>query len=329
MYLNHKELSLCNAIQWHEAGYKGKGIKIAVKDLSGINPNLPIFEGKVSDPFQENEIGYNTHVQHVVSVIREVSPEAEIFILGSSWPANLKYCIENEIDLVNVSTTESYDYGPWNELEAEAIEKGTFFVCAAGNDGKEGLRGFSNKDTWLSVAATHMQKWNNDKIVRASYSSYDQKIEGNHLDVTGFSALTVPHTTQGKTTVTGTSFASPWVVGLLALYRQWFKETYKRKPAFDETMEHVTLNTLDLESPGFDFYTGHGLFSLPEVPKEREKIEMFIGKDKGLKNGQEVALYISPIIQNARTLVGLRDIGELFGFKVTWDGTQEKITIEK
>jgi hypothetical protein len=328
VYLNPKEITKSGIDKWHEAGYKGQGMKFGVIDISGIDVNLPMFDGKVKDAFHHWPPTHNSHAQNQITVIREIAPEAEIVLLGHNAVENLKYCIEHELDVVNQSTTGGYTLPEWMEIERQAIEKGTFFVCSAGNDGANGLTGQSRKDTWLSVGAVHVHDWDNDRIVRADYSSHGEK----ELDIMSFSSLTVPHTVFGTTNITGTSFSSPFAAAMILLYKQWFKATHDRKPTFEEVMAFVTLNCTDLELPGHDVYTGHGLFRLPdpdELPKKKERLEVLLGNDMALKNGQVVHLYHEPIIANGRLMVGIRDIGELFGFNVSWDKQTKKAIIEE
>jgi hypothetical protein len=327
--MNEKEKSICRIDQWHRAGYTGKGIKIATKDISGLFPGLSFFHGKVKDPFRDWVPRNNSHVQQVADVLHQVAPDAEIYTLPSSIQEGLQFVIDNGIHLVNNSTTGGYNNDADNALENQAIESGTMFIGSAGNDGESGPGVNHTKDTWLSVGAVHLQTWNNNAIVRASYSSWGD----NDLDCVGFSALKV-HDAVGTNpdgfTASGTSFSAPFVTGMLALYYQWFNEYHGRNPRFEETYSFVKANSMDLEAAGFDDKTGFGLFILPEVEKmPKGKIELFVDQTKGFINGEPVELYIAPEIKKGRTLVGLRDVAELLGCQVDWDEKTRKITIKK
>jgi hypothetical protein len=330
--MNEKEKSICRIDQWHRAGYTGKGIKIATKDISGLFPGLSFFHGKVKDPFRDWPPHFNSHVQQVADVLHQIAPDAEIYTLGHSTPEDLTFILENGIHLVNNSTTGSYNNPADNALENQAIERGTMFVGSAGNDGESGPGVNHTKETWLSVGAVHYMKstLTGEMIInRPNYSSWGD----DDLDCVGFSALTV-HDAQGANpdgfTATGTSFSAPFVTGMLALYYQWFIEYHGRNPRFEETYSFVKANSMDLEVAGFDDKTGFGLFVLPEVEKmPKGKIELFVDQTKGFINGEPVELYIAPEIKKGRALVGLRDVSELLGCQVEWDEKTRKITIKK
>jgi len=58
-------------------------------------------------------------------------------------------------------------------------------------------------------------------------------------------------------------------------------------------------------------------------------IDMWVGHDKALVNGQSVVLDSPPKIVNNRTLVPVRFIAEALGFTVQWDPTTQKVTLTK
>jgi hypothetical protein len=62
--------------------------------------------------------------------------------------------------------------------------------------------------------------------------------------------------------------------------------------------------------------------------KEKIKVEAFIGSMTAVRNGHAVPLHVAPKLENGRTVAGMRDMAELFGFTVGWDPGQQKITAE-
>ncbi|MBS4026718.1 MAG: PDZ domain-containing protein [Clostridia bacterium] len=58
-------------------------------------------------------------------------------------------------------------------------------------------------------------------------------------------------------------------------------------------------------------------------------ISLFINNDKGLVNGEEVALSEKPFIENGRTYVPLRFVGESLGLKVEWQQETGKILLHQ
>jgi subtilisin family serine protease len=328
--MNEKQFSICNIDQWHQAGFTGKGIKIATSDISSLIPSLPYFKGQVIDAFKDWNPVEGSHVDHVVQVLLQVAPDAEIHCMGSNPFENMKYCIEHSIHVFNQSTTGGTTVDEYMKLENEAISKGLFPVCSAGNDGYQGLTSSARKDTFLSVGAVHYGIYAYGiGIYRPDYSSYGEK----ELDVVGFSGLDVINRWNGTIGITGTSFSSPFVAGMIALYYQWFIQTYRRNPTWKETYTFATTNVMDLEAQGFDIGVGYGLFVLPEIntlpKKEGFKLELYIDKKTAYKNGEQVELVIAPFIKDSRAFIGLRDIAVLFGCKVDYDPKTKKVTITK
>lgn len=66
-------------------------------------------------------------------------------------------------------------------------------------------------------------------------------------------------------------------------------------------------------------------------PKNADLIEMWIGKKRARIDGVEVKLEQAPVLKRitGRTLVPLRFIAEVLGYKVDWDKKEKKITITK
>ena len=56
-------------------------------------------------------------------------------------------------------------------------------------------------------------------------------------------------------------------------------------------------------------------------------IKLTVGNKNGTINDKPVTLDVPPVIQNGRTLVPLRFIGEAFGAKVDWDDKTRSITL--
>jgi hypothetical protein len=327
------ERQYCRADQWHAAGYTGKGIKVMVYEVA--NPtmiNYPDYCGKVKDPMGIcfGDIP-GTHMQDVVDTLLYYAPDVEVYLWRDNLPAAVQFCIDNDIDLFNYSASGSYNTTEFNALEATAIANGTFFVCAAGNDGVEGLTGMAQKDTWLSVGALRMDSAGN--IGRTSYSSYDGW--GDSLDVMSFGDLIFPDTHDGGTMgVTGTSFASPSIVGMLACFKQRFLQANNRKPIFDEVFDFIVDNSVDIEIEGYDQKTGNGVFRMPVLPiLEPLVLKMTIGSTQANVNGEPTTLLAPPLLAPSqlppgRTYLPVRDIANLIGGTITMNGNEITITIK-
>lgn len=291
-YNNCKEFEYCNILEWHKEGYTGKGVKVAIIDKL-TNPQLDFFNGKLKDPFNivntKNEKEFlNSHGQKVADVLHQVAPDAEIYMLQSGGCYNinnsLDWCIRNNIQIVNLSRSI---FGNVSAIDKDEIayKKGVFLIKSAGNDGEIDngkMDAFAKKDIWLTVGATHLS-YQSNLPHRSDYSSY-----GKGLDVMGFSKLWTTGVNKEPdqygdkyyiNNVQGTSFSSPFVAGMIALYNQRFKDENGRFPTPQESKAFVINNCEDLEDKGYDIYTGHGLFILPKLQKSKKKESIKEHKD--------------------------------------------------
>lgn len=257
---NRAVFEYCNIPRWWSAGYTGKGVKIGVIDHE-IKKDAWFFDGKVHAVYGYGNTNEATHGMNVADVIHQVAPDADIYSLRyeNKW---MEFAIANKFQLINMSMAfNKID----EELEKRAIAEGITLVAAAGNEGRQGkentLTEEAKKELFIAVGACNLVHGKPDK---APYSSF-----GPEIDVMSFSGIYV-HSSKRKDyvfPVSGTSFSSPMVVGMLALWYEWFYETYARYPTQTEAYKFLISNTEDLREKGFDIYTGHGLFILPrEVP---------------------------------------------------------------
>lgn len=288
------------------------------------------------DPFGVRFTGNaDVHCQNVIDTLLLAAPGVEVHLMGFDWMENIRYCIANGIDVYNYSATGSYNTTEFNLLEQKALEAGVFFICSAGNDGAQAdsLTGFARKKTWLSVGALRWGTYNGfTGPLSNGYSSWD--VRGDDLDVCGFAdGLQIPSELYADKLmgVSGTSFAAPWVAGLIAIWKQRFIAEFKRKPTFEETYKAVIDNAQDIEAPGYDQRTGQGVFRLPEInaAPTYNVITAAVGSVIGTYNGDHVNLAASPQLIDGRVYVGLRDVAELFGASVAWDNAKKTVTIKR
>jgi hypothetical protein len=268
---NRKEFEICNIPLWWEKGYTGKGINIA--EIEDADPSLWFFDGKLKDPFNESdrERDWNSHGQKVLDVMHQIAPEATLYVLpsGGSYSNDeikgdfvektIPYAEENNIHIIGASLGGT-DNDLLNKRILEAQKRGVVFVTSAGNTAEKGLGAFARSNVWISVGALH---YNNStgKYYRARYSSYDE-----NLDFMTFSNLYI-HDAKRKGhyfPMTGTSFSSPMLCGMLALVQQFFLEKTRRTLYQNEVYKFVKDNTKDLGELGFDVEHGYGLFILPD-----------------------------------------------------------------
>lgn len=262
-YLNPNEIQYCHIDKWHNKGWTGKGVKIAV-----IGDYYTKEKVWIKDPFKQlipPFVAHPTysHADKVISVVHEVAPEAEISFLPLRTDLLANYL--GQYQIVEISHSDFYDYLP--EFQRTVNEDNTLIVVSAGNkDDPHERMSESNKMPYLlSVGAVHLQ---NNQIKFADYSLYDQI---GDVDCVGFSAIKC-----GDGNIAyGTSFSAPWVAGMFCLYYQWFKANYERFPIVEEARKFLENNTEDLGDEGLDREHGYGLFILPENIESEER-----GEDK-------------------------------------------------
>jgi subtilisin family serine protease len=170
--------------------------------------------------------------------------------------------MENKIDIVNMSF-----HTPINDDEIinKACETGIILVSSAGNIGYDP----SDNDTEVTYPAT-MPKM----IAVASYDPKSKGIAGYssggpEVDTTAPGNLEVPFP---PSFVSGTSFASPCVAGILALVKSVAPELN-----YETAEKLIKMYSKDIDKPGKDDRSGYGLFVLPSPNVWVPEVEKLIG----------------------------------------------------
>lgn len=233
-----------------QAGYTGKGVKVAVLD-TGIDATHPDLAGKVeaSQSFITGQTvadghGHGTHVADTIvgsgAKYKGVAPDATLLVgkvldnagsgPASSIIAGMEWAAAQGADVINMSLggccTDGTD--PMSQAVNDLSARyGTLFVVAAGNDSqpmKVGSPGAA--DAALTVAAVDRQDQ------RASFSSQGPRLTDYGLKpdiaapgvsiVAARAAGTSLGTPVGDhyTALSGTSMATPHVAGAAALLAQ-------------------------------------------------------------------------------------------------------------
>ena len=67
-----------------------------------------------------------------------------------------------------------------------------------------------------------------------------------------------------------------------------------------------------------------------ELKKELfTEMKLVIGQKTALIEGRAITLDVAPLIQESRTMVPVRFIGETFGAEVSWDGNTRRVTYQR
>ncbi|MFD9001543.1 S8 family serine peptidase [Streptomyces sp. NPDC059582] len=248
-----ESVPLIGAPEAWAAGYTGKGVKVAVLD-TGIDVDHPDFAGVIDGTTSfvpgEAVTDINGHGTHVASTIagsgvasggdnKGVAPGADLFVgkvLGGaegygqdSWVmAGMQWAAESGADVVNMSLGDSYPTDgsdPMSQtVDALSEQYGTLFVIAAGNAGPESISAPGAAASALTVAATDKQ----DRL--ASFSStgplaysggMKPDIAAPGVDITAARSQDMTDGGEGLyRTLSGTSMATPHVVGAVAILAQ-------------------------------------------------------------------------------------------------------------
>ncbi|MER6024738.1 S8 family peptidase [Streptomyces sp. NPDC001851] len=242
-------------VAW-QAGYTGKGVKVAVLD-TGVDTRHPDLKGQViesrnftSAADAGDHFGHGTHVASIVAgtgaksggKYRGVAPDAEILngkVLDDTGAgddsgilAGMEWAAAQGASVVNLSLGGSDSPGT-DPLEAEvdklSATKGILFAIAAGNDGPHSIGSPGSADAALTVGAV------DKKDGLADFSSTGPRIGDGAIkpdvtapgvDITAAAAKgsvidqEVGEKPEGYLTLSGTSMATPHVAGAAAILKQ-------------------------------------------------------------------------------------------------------------
>ena len=256
----------------------GQDILIAVVD-TGTDLDHPDLVSKVradidrdfvnDDDDADDDHGHGTHV----SGIAAAATDNGLGVAGLGWEATIlplkaldengdgratnvaaaiRHAADNGADVINMSVggAAACPYYVQDAVDY-AYGRGAVLVAAAGNNEGYEENFPANCEHVLGVAATTSYD------THASYSNY-----GNHVSVaapgssiysTGWIGDGGTNCTSGYCYKSGTSMATPYVAGLAAL-------VYSRYPTYtpDQVASAILDNAVDLETPGWDMYTGCG-----------------------------------------------------------------------
>ncbi|MEM3120688.1 MAG: S8 family peptidase [Nitrososphaerota archaeon] len=266
----------------YDKGYRGKGVVIAICD-TGVSVNHPDLKSRIVEVGNKDFTGSNSgfldrqgHGTHCAGIaaasannqgIIGVAPEARIMAVkvlndqgsgASSWiAAGIRWAADNGADIISLSLGGPSPDAATRVAVQYAASKGCWVVCAAGNDGREANSYPGHYPDSIAVVATDRENR------RASFSTINSQ---NDVAAPGVSILsTLPDGRYG--TMSGTSMATPYVSGCLALVRGAIKAAGKAIPNQSQMIELLHKESNDIPPEGVDKQTGGGLIHTARLIK--------------------------------------------------------------
>lgn len=323
--LNEKEKQYCN----YQPHLTGKDLKIAVFEaiamqdrskLQALNIQIPLYMNDIPLGYQGGYIF--PHCLATCGIIRDMLPEAEIYLLPPTQDA-VKWVIANKINIVNLSI----DRLMADDSLEKIMSNRTLLICAGGNTDYSVQESTSAKlEFWNSVSACHLI---NGIPQFADYSSSGL----GKLDFISFSNLEVPNFDYK---LYGTSFSSPFLVGLVGQFYEMYYNVFGVYPYPDEALYHMQLNSTSIIDGTLK--DGYGLFRLPNY--ETYYFGLMCQIDNNIINNNGVKKEYAPpktienivdgkLLKSSYVPISLlREIGSNFTGKVFWHNDDKRIVVK-
>ncbi len=257
----------------NEMAAAGQGIKVALLD-SGINLRHPDLRDNICGGYNAidarkdpvDTFGHGTHVAGIIAGIKNeigvigVAPEASLYAvkvldINSGYVSDviegLQWCIDNEMQVVNMSVGLPEDIDVFHEAIVAANEQGIVLVAASGNYGAG--------DTIIYPAKYA------EVIAVGATDYYDQvpywSSQGPEIEITA-PGMEIYSTYLGVAyrDLIGTSMACPHVSGTAALVlAAGISDSNGNGRVNDEVRERLLSTATDLGTSGWDTSSGAGL----------------------------------------------------------------------
>ncbi|MBU3173511.1 S8 family serine peptidase [Clostridium estertheticum] len=260
-----------NAEASFQSGLSGKGVKIGIID-SGVATHTDltvaggtnVINGSKTTSYADDN-GHGTVVTGIIAGkglnggVKGVAPDASIYAVkaldstGSGYTSDIisgiDWAIENKMDIISMSLgSDQSDVTLQNAVDT-AYKAGILIVAAAGNDGKVTGKGTNVEypANYASVIAVGAVDSTN---TRAYFSSTGNKVE---VSAPGVNIMST-YLNGGYEEMSGTSMATPFVAGDLAILKQKYPE-YTNV----QLRQLLDNNVKDLGVVGRDSLYGYGL----------------------------------------------------------------------
>jgi len=258
-----------------QSGLTGKGVNIAIID-TGAGPHSDlliaggtnVINGSSTTSYADDN-GHGTHVAGIIAAkglnggVEGVAPEASIYAVkalnssGSGYTSDIisgiDWAINNKMNIVSMSLGSNQSDASLQSAVDTAYNYGLLIVAAAGNDGNTSGTGTNTEfpANYSSVIAVGAVDSNNN---RAYFSSTGSKVEvaapGVNVEST--------YLNNSYESMSGTSMATPFVAGDLALLKQEYPNDTNI-----QLRQLLDTSVKDLGITGRDSLYGFGLIQSP------------------------------------------------------------------
>ena len=279
---------LIGADKFGEKGKYGEGIKVAIID-TGCDVEHPNLKDRIinvrnfttDDKGSINNVtdyvGHGTHVAGIIGAsdigekgIIGVAPKCDLMILKAltrsggknSWVIEaIKYAVRHNVDIINMSLGSEQPSPEMYEAIKRAIDKGICVVVASGNNGDNisntnELNYPASYNECISVGSVKYSKSNSR--FSASNNEVDLVAFGEGYNSRGILSC-YPNGLYQE--LKGTSMATPFISGALALLKNWFRDEFRREPTESELYAQLIKRTMDLKLD--KNIQGNGILYLP------------------------------------------------------------------
>jgi subtilisin family serine protease len=261
---------------------RGEGVKVAILDTGvskhddlGINIEKGVNFTSADAKDYEDRVGHGTHVAGIVAAadndigVVGVAPNARIYVgkvLGDNGSGSfdwiirgIDWAIAERVDIISMSLGSNMGNEELHAAVKRAYDKNITVVAAAGNDGDE----YDDSDNIdypgrypEAIAVGAVNKY----LKRSWFSSNGEKLE---IAAPG-EDITSTYLKNGYAVLSGTSMATPFVSGVLALLIAKHKNNDDNKTPIDtpaRIREHLIRTADDAGEIGKDRFYGYGIIS--------------------------------------------------------------------
>jgi subtilisin family serine protease len=254
--------NVLNIPEIHDMGFKGSGVKVAIID-TGVDKEHPDLVGGVVDIINRTSEGFKATHGHGIGVagvigardnttgILSPAPLCEMYGIkamresgGGSLSEIIKgveAAIEIGVHVINLSLGTTANVPQFEAVIKKAVNAGIYVICSAGNAGRDNSVVYPARYPLAFAIGATNQAGN-----VSAFSSRGWEVD---IAAPGERVLT-SWKNKSYARVSGTSFSAPYVSGLFALFIEAGIAINHNK---------ITSTAIDIEEPGQDTKSGHGL----------------------------------------------------------------------